>query len=510
MPRIERVLLIFPPSRTRLSTLSWILDHPLGISYIAAVLRKELDVKILDATAEGFYESEQVNEDTLQYGLSYEEIIRRVDEYKPDVVGISCLFSNQFPIVGELTALIKKLDKNIITITGGTHPTFLYEKCMERAPALDYIALNEADYTLRDLIRALNKGNGPDEIDGLVWRDANGDTKVNPKTKYIEDIDDLPFPARDLLPMDKYFEINYPQNIHTSYKETATIMTSRGCPAKCIFCSSAVFWNNHSYRPRRPEKVLEEMEELKGKFGIREIHFTDDNLTLKKDRAMEIFDGMIERKFNFKWATPNGTAIWALDDEMIKRMAQSGAFHLTLAFESGDQDVLTNIIKKPLNLEKCAPLVKIMKKNGISVSAFFVLGFPGETRQQIMNTYEFAKRIQVDHAWMFIASPLPGTVMYEIMAEKGMLPDDFDFENNFYFSSNHKPSEVEPEELERLARKFMSGLRLRHMLRDPIGFIRQDLKSFLFKYMKTIIKSRFKKRERKKTPAYGEPTRKIY
>ncbi len=464
--KIQKVLLIFPPTKLLRGGFKLCLP-PLGIAYLAAVIKNDYQVKILDATVEGFYRELVISREFIRYGLFLQDIGKEIEKFSPDVLGISCLYSSQYPMVIEICKLTKEIDKKIITMAGGTHPTFLAKECLCNQD-LDFIILGEWQYTFRELLQRIKNGRDFTGIDGLAFRE-NGNIRVNPKTKYIEQLDGLPFPARELLPMDKYQQVNMPHGSIAKSKMNTTLITSRGCRARCIFCSSARFWGNR-YRTRSAQNVLDELEHLVRDYGIKEIHFEDDNLTLNRERARQIFQGLIDRRINILWNAPNGIALWTLDDDLLELMKRSGCYEFTMGIESGDQQVLSKIIKKPLNLKKVEPLVKTMKRLKIRTRSFFILGFPGETKAQMRNTFNLAKKLRLQLADFFIACPLPGTELYEICKEKGYLKKGFNFTELEFLNSTINTPEFSAEEVARLASREYLLYNLGLMLRNPVGF----------------------------------------
>lgn len=464
--KIKKVLLVFPPTKILRGGLK-ISTPPLGIAYIAAAIKNDYDVKILDASVEGFHKEIVINRDFIKYGLFIQDIGKEIENFSPDIVGISCLYSSQYPETIEICKLVKEIDEEIITITGGTHPTFLAKQCMENQ-ALDFILLSESEYTFRELLKKIENGEELGNIDGLAFRE-HGSIRVNPKTKYIEHIDELPFPARELLPMDKYHQVNIPHSNVSKSKMNTPVVTSRGCSASCIFCSSTRFWGNR-YRARSAQNVIDELEHLVKNYRIREIQFQDDNFTADRERAKQIFQGIIDQGLDIIWNAPNGIALWTLDDEILELMKKSGCYELILGIESGDQEVLNKIIKKPLNLKKVETLVKTMKRLKIRTGAFFVLGLPGETKAQMRNTINFAKKLRLQFAEFFVATPHPGTELYKICQEKGYLKNGFNFTNIEYLNPSITTPEFSAEEVRKLVSRQFILYNLSLLLRNPFAF----------------------------------------
>ena len=466
--KIERVFLLFPPARLCRETMK-VASSPLGVSYLASSIRDLVDVEIMDAVVESDHHHDLGNDFTW-YGSSISDIKKRVEKFKPDIVGTTCIFSSVFPVVREICRTVKQIDPEIVTITGGTYPAFLPSHClMEKS--LDMIALGEGERTMVSIISRLQEGKPVNEIDGLAFKDGE-DIIINPKTKFIEDLDSIPFPARDLIPMDLYKKVGVPHGLSAVSKSFAPVITSRGCPAKCIYCSSTKFWGN-SYRFRSPENVLDEIGELINKWDIEEIQFEDDNMTANKKRAKEIFQGMIDRGYKIKFNFPNGVALWTLDEELIDLMQKAGCYEMALAFESGCQDVLSNIVKKPTNLKKAEGIVRIIQEKGIRTDGFYILGFPGETREQIKETINFANKIKTDMAYFFVANPLPGTAMYQMAKDKNMLRDDFNFEDLTYTRSAYNEDFFKKGELEKLISRAFLVYSVRSFFRRPGVFLKR-------------------------------------
>lgn len=464
-------MLLFPTGKV----LKWRFHHceiPMGLAYLAAVLRNDFDVKVLDGRAK-FQRMVPKNSKWEYFGFTPKEIVEQVKTYSPDVVGISCLSSFHFPDVVDLFERVKKIDNDIITVTGGTHPTFLADEVMKKHSSIDFIVMGEGEDTFYQLLMNINSEKEYDALDGLAFRN-NGTYQINPKTKYIEDLDALPYPAFDLFPLDFYEKKSIPFSVTFRSKKTIPILTSRGCSAQCIFCASKNYWGKR-YRMRTAENVLDEIEYMVKKYGVEEIQFIDDNLTLDKNRARKIFQGLIDRNINIHWNTPNGIAVWTLDEQMLKLMKASGCYELTVAFESGDQEVLKNIIKKPLDLKYAKKMVNKMKDLDIQVHSFFISGFPGETKEQIKRSFAFAKTMDLDSAWFFVANPTPGSELYEICKNEGYINDDFSFENIEYSLSHIKNKEFTPREMEKLIITQFNNYNLGQMVKHPIRFLKKYL-----------------------------------
>lgn len=451
MAQAKRVMLIFPPvtrpkdfasQKVRVS-----IFFPLGIAYLAAVIQKtgKYDLQVLDALSEGnVNEGIPLADGKIRYGLTDQELMDRIRAFNPDVVGVACLFSAMQWDMGNACSLAKEVNPDIVTVIGGAHVGLTPQELIRQHKEVDFLIEGEAEVTLLKLLESLNAGFLAPELNGIAfWRD--GKVQHIPKTDYIMDLDTIPFPARGLFNMRKYFES---PNSHGFYKKTpyTQMITSRGCPNKCTFCALGAHWGSKQ-RMRSANNVLDEIEFLIQEYGIREIHFEDDNITSNKKRAMAIFEGMIERQFNIIWHVPSGMAANTLDEELLTKMKESGCYSLTLAIESGNQHVVSRLMKKPVNLKRIPGLVKQIRNLNMDVRGFFILGYPDETKENMRETINFAREIELDWSYFSIFSPLPGTKSYNTCLEKGYIKkEDFDPLRSFHQSIVRTP-EFTPEYL---------------------------------------------------------------
>lgn len=486
-----KVLLIQPPF-TIFKTEVRACHPPLGLAYLTSVLKEDHDVAILDALAEGYDEETPVDKEFVRYGLSFENIRKRIERFTPDVVGVSCLFSAQSQNVKEICNLVKDIDKMIITVIGGAHPSALPEE-MLKDENVDFVVIGEGEETLRELLDCLGaeKDIRSCDLDGIGFK-YNGSARINQKNRFRTDLDGLPFPDWNIFPLERYFSIGAPHGGSVRDAPFLPVITSRGCPFECVFCSVHNLWGR-SYRKRSAENVLKELDYLVSEFSIKEILFEDDNLTFDKERAKEIFRGILDRSLKISWSMPNGVALQTLDDEMLELMKASGCHSISIGLESGDEFILKNIIKKPIMLKMVRPVVNKAKSLGLEVTAFFVVGLPDETREQLGNTFRLAVDLDVDNVNFFYATPLPGTRLLEICKEKRLLEEALDYSRlksdypvfaNEAYSIEELKSIVSRKRLRlyfsyliRHPKKFLYKLRSK-FLSDPKYFVRFLLKYF--------------------------------
>lgn len=428
--KIKKVMLIIPPDTRPMDMLADKvrigLVAPLGVAYIAAVLEQNgYDVKILDCVAEGYGKSSPYNNE-IRYGLTDSEIYQKLDYFKPDLVGVSCMFSNKAFDAHNVCKIVKYWNKNCITVMGGSHPTAL------------------PDETLKDVnVNGVIKGEGEQALLQIIQSLNSEDYLIEFGKSELVDLDSLPLPARHLLPMDIYLS---GQSAHSGLKNTpmANISTSRGCPGRCSFCAIRTTFGD-AYRERSPENVLAEIDHLVKTYHIKELHVEDDNFTANKKRAMAILQGVIDRKYNLSINSPSGLAIFAMDEELLDKMKEAGYYSVSFAIESGVPWVLKELMHKHVDLEKAKRLVKYARSIDLKVKAFFILGMPGETKETMLQTVKFAGELGADWSLFFPATTLPGTEMDKTVRSNGWLVDpDLDF-RYYFFKPNIKTPKFDPE-----------------------------------------------------------------
>jgi anaerobic magnesium-protoporphyrin IX monomethyl ester cyclase len=427
-----RVCLINPP---RLHPKLWgkpNVFQPLGIAYVAAVLERQYKVRIIDSPTEGWGNLQQVDGTKYRVGLKNEEIKDRIGRWSPDVVGINIPFSGWSKGAFEVASLVKNIDKDIVTVLDGQYPSARPEECVTD-PNIDFAVIGEGEYTISELVNELKEGSTQTlrKIKGLAFLE-NGKTVITPPRPAIEDLDSLPFPARHLLPMDKYFaDVKETPLRGEINKPWTTMITTRGCPYDCVFCTVHIVMGK-KWRSRSPENVVDEIEQLIQTYRIKQIDFYDENMTLDNKRMENICDLIVERGLDIEWYTPNGVRADTLDENLLRKMKKSGCKRIRVAPESGVQRVVDQIVKKKQKLTEVEKVVALSNKVGIKVGAFFVLGLIGETKEDINETIKYAyklRKLGVDKFYFSIATPIYGTELYEQAEQGGFLRDNFSYES---------------------------------------------------------------------------------
>jgi len=369
---------------------SYIITPPLGLGYLSAYLkRSDVETKIIDALMED---------------LSEDDLVRRIVSEKPDAVAITCLTA----FYNETVSLSKKLkDKNLRVIIGGVHPSFLPYGTLVDTGA-DYVICGEGELPLAELIRSKFKK----KIKGAY---AAGDLKKEPSSPVmadiVEDLDRLPFPDWEQMNPKRYTKA--PHGLLVRNFPIGVVIATRGCPYECTFCSSPNFCSRR-VRFRSPENIVEEIKYLVEEFGVREIHFEDDNLTMKKEHTDKLCRLIIENGLDISWACPNGIRADKVDRDLVRLMKQSGCYFFSYGIESANERILQKA-KKKVSLKAIERSIRMANSEGISTQGFFVFGLPGETKKTIEETISFAKRTKLARAQFAILDVLPGSELWDTL-----------------------------------------------------------------------------------------------
>lgn len=374
---------------------------PLGLAYFASFLRqKGLDIRLIDANI-------------LQ--KTNDAVLSEIEAFGPQLVGIS---TNVVTAQAgeELAKMLKQKYPEKIVVFGGPYATNVVEKLLTRSGA-DCIIRGEGEMTLLEFIE---KGGEVENIKGVSYL-KNGKLVSNPDAGKIQDLDELPYPAYDLLPpLSRYHS-------RSRYTPMAPLMMTRGCPHGCIFCSSAHTANNIMgavVRKRSPENIVGELQMLSEKFKVRQIDFLDDNFSQDMEYANRVMDAIIEAHLPIVFNFQNGLRADKLDEQLIIKMKKAGVIKVGIGIESGEQKIV-DLAKKSLDLQRVRDSIRLLRKHGIIVIGFFMLGLPGETAKTMEKTIQFAKETNPHMANFSVVLPLPGTELYRMVeAANAFVKDD--------------------------------------------------------------------------------------
>ena len=420
-----KVLLINPPQTYYDGSMEFGTYFPLGLMYVAAMIRDICHVEIFDCLASDF---ETRKGTVVTYGAPSEKIRKVISEKKPDVVGISVPFTSQYRNAERVAIITKEVDPKIITVFGGPDPSVRFKSILEN-DYCDYCVIGEGEQTFYEFIKNFYDPSSFENIKGLAYK-CNGIIKYEPRP-FNTNLDALPFPAFDLVDVKRYLQNkSLYRNRSTICKNSTSVITSRGCPYNCVFCSIRLHMGQ-KYRSHSPQYVMKLLRLCIERYGITNFHFEDDNLSLDKRRFETILDSIIEGNLGIQWDTPNGLRVDSLSYKTLAKMKKSGCKQIVLAVESGNQRVLDEVIKKKSKLDYIMNVVKYCKELKISAQAFYVIGFPGETINEMKDTTNLALKLYRDYdlfPWLMLATPLYGTELYEICMRDKLLKGNPTFE----------------------------------------------------------------------------------
>lgn len=411
-------------------------NTPLNLAYLAAYLRekkKNVEVDIIDA--EGL-------------DLTFEQLLAEVDKFSPHIVGITCPTAAYYNI-RKICKDLREKDKDLKILLGGSHPTALPEDTL-RETGCDAVVIGEGEVTTVELIEAWEQGKTLAHVPGVAYLESGtGEMVLTGKRQYIKDLDTVPFPAKDLLPIHKYF---LPPTKRIKSERATNMVTSRGCPFNCHFCMAKTMWTRGT-RLRSVENVLQEIRINVEEYKLTEFSFHDELFTLKRDRVMAICKGILDAGWDMSWVCM--ARVESVDLELMRMMKKAGCGKIGFGFESGSARMLKRM-NKQARMEDAFKAAALCKEAGIEVNGTFILGYPGEDKESIEETIRFAKKIDCDTAAFFIAIPYPGTDLWHEALKEGYLKQPLDWREFAPVSNLESPMVIPtmtPEELQKWKRR---------------------------------------------------------
>ena len=455
-----KVLLIYPPIENEISSISLSeVDTqrgylpPLGVLYLASYLKKHTDfaVDVVDCGVEG---------------ITHARLPELIRDRAPDIVGISVM--THFLVDGWLAAqAVKKHSPRIVTVVGGPH-AMIYPVTTAALADIDYAVKGEGEAVFCDLVRAIAAGQSAEEIAAIPGVASKVSVSRGLQDKDIElvrvnDLDAVPFPDRSLLPYRKY------SSVLSASRFVTTMITSRGCPFRCIFCDRM----GKKFRPASAGCVLEEIESIL-RLGIQEIFIHDDTFSVDRKRVIAICEGILSRNLKFHWDAR--TRVNCVDFEQLALMKKSGCERISFGIESGDPGILKNL-RKGITLEQAEKVFGWCRQLGISTLADFMIGSPGETRKEIAETVKFVKKIKPHYAQFSIVCPYPDTDLYREALQRGLIDHDVWLEFARHPSRDFRPpiwgEHFTREELEKIAKELYRSFYLSpHFILAELGKVR--------------------------------------
>ena len=408
----------------------------IGLLGLASVVRKAgHKVKIIEAASSN---------------ISYEESLQKILAFEPDVAGFTAVTSSIYK-AGKLSEMIKESNPEIKIIIGGPHITSVPEETMSRFPEFDIAAIGEGENTLKELVASLENNGRLKDIPGILFRKNGQYVKTEPRP-LIKNLDELPFPAWDLI---DNFPLGYkPAAFKCKRLPAAYIISARGCPHPCIFCDTSVF--SRQYRAYSAEYIVEMINVLKTDYGIKEIIFEDDTFIIFKKRLIQLCETLIKEKINISWSC-NGRAN-AVKPEILRLMKKAGCWQIAYGIESGDPDIL-EFSRKRIKIEQMKQALEWSHEAGILTKGFFILGFPKETEDTLNRTIDFAKSCCLDDISVSQMTPFPGSEMYRIGEKYGLINKNWEKMN--LLDVVFVPHGLTKEKLDMFQRKLLREFYLR-------------------------------------------------
>ncbi len=462
-----KILLIDPPFKSFTGFVNFY--YPIGLGYLAAVLRKAsykvdiFDVDALNKEDDVDFSQEYKRLESYRQGLNNDkhkvwgQIKEVLDTYRPDLVGITAM-TPKFGSVLKVAEIVKKWNLKCLVVVGGPHPTLLPDQTL-KSQNIDIIVKGEGEETFLELVEAVKDNKKLNDIKGISYR---VDSKIvhNSPREFIKDLDSIPFPARDALLT--------PRN-YTS-EDMGVIMGSRGCPFNCTYCCH--FWQRR-VRHRTPENIIAEIKEVKSKYGTSQFELKDDTFTGNRKWVFEICQRLISEKLKINWGCTTRASL--IDKDLVKIMKKAGCNVIKLGIETGSQRVLEET-KKGVTFAQMKKATQILNKAGMFWSGYFMMGLPTETEEDILKTYKFMKELNPYYAGLGVYNPFPKTELFRQGVKMGLLCADVElkhfFDTNpkdyFFVDSSKRVVNIEKEKFDELVTLLMAGF---HKHNTKIGNI---------------------------------------
>ncbi len=401
----------------------------LGLAAVAAICEiKGHTVKVTDAEA-------------LSYSL--EDVRNELIKFKPDFVGMPT-FATNIDMCHKIAKIVKEINPKAIVMLGGAHASIFAQHALE-PKEVDLGIQSEAEIVFDDFLDALNENKDFTAVKGLVYKDKEGKIHINPKQKLYPDLNQFPAPARHLFPMDKYHS-----SANLRGKRTLNIITSRGCPYRCAYCSSPQIFGQ-SFRYVSTEKVLEELRQLRDVYKADSIQFYDETFTVHRQRVMDLCEAMLKEKLNLEWTC--FTRVNLVDKELLQKMRAAGCYCIFFGIESGVQRLM-DLVKKDITIEQARIAIKLCKETGIQAWCSFILGLPSETEEESWQTINFALELDPEYVQFPIFMPWPGTTIYEIAKEHGVIMNENLRDYTAWDKAVYKPlPDRDPKEVQETVKK---------------------------------------------------------
>jgi len=399
------------------------LTPPIGPAYLASSLRRAgHQARIVDGLGENPFQITSLFDDkVMAIGLRSEEIVDRI-EGQPDLIGVSCMFSQDWPEIRRLILMVRKRFPHVPIVAGCEHITAVPEFTLESTPEIDVCVVGEGEETIVELANAIEARTPFDAIKGLVLRSADGGTFSTGARTRIRKLDDIPWPAWDLVPLANYLDHGLGYGVNRG--RSMPMLATRGCPYECTFCSNPEMWTTRWYA-RDPGQVLDEIQSYMDTYGATNFDFYDLTAIVKRSWIIDFTNLILERKMTFTWQLPSGTRSEAIDAQVSRQLYASGCRNMSYAPESGSPEVLKRI-KKVVKLDRLENSVMNAVKEKLNVKLNIIMGFPNESRRELGQTVRFLFRMGkagVRDMSISLFSPYPGSQLYHELRAAGGIPE---------------------------------------------------------------------------------------
>lgn len=422
-------------------------NPPLGLLYLASYIQQRTNnqILIIDAQVER---------------LDYQALEKKVDSEQPDIVGITAMTMTLVDVI-ETTRIVKRVNPSIKVVLGGPHVNLFPTETI-KIESVDYLVLGEGEEVFKDLVEAINTESEVDRVPGVVFK-KNGFIINTGTRNQRKNLDDLPFPARQLVPYKKYNSLLLKGNTST------TIITSRGCPFHCSFCDRPHL--GKIFRARSAQNVVDELEACV-QLGIHDFLFYDDTFTVVKQRVLDICNLIVQRGLDINWDIR--ARVDTVDEEILSHLKKAGCQGIHYGIEAGSDKIL-KILNKGIKIEQAQKVFDLTRKHKISILAYFMIGNPKETLADIKTTFKVIKQLRPDYVHITILTPFPGTKVYEDGLAFGIIRRDYWQE----FATNPDPNFVTPHWDEFFTKKELNEILVQGYKRfylNPLYIIKRTFK----------------------------------
>jgi radical SAM superfamily enzyme YgiQ (UPF0313 family) len=422
-----KVLLIDPPFKRFTGLVNYY--FPVGLAYVAAAIRADghevliLDVDALEKGGAIDFNHEYERLELYRQGLNdhshpvWSAIRQALDEFRPEIVGVTAM-TTKFGAALRTVDLIKEYMGNVPVVVGGPHATLLPDQTF-KSRSVDVIVRDEGEVTFRALLQALERKDDLDGIEGVSYR-VNGEVCHNAPRPLATDLDQIPFPARDLLRNQASY----------SSVDMGVLMASRGCPFNCSYCCH--LWGR-KVRFRSVDNVLEEIKLVRGRYGTTQFEFKDDSFTVNKKWTIALCDRIIAERLSINWGC--STRVNLLDEELVEKMKAAGCNAVKVGIETGSERILKET-DKGVTFEQMRKAASLLNKHSLFWSGYFMMGLPMETEEDVRRTYAFMKELNPYYAGLGVYNPFPKTKLFDQGVRMGLLHEDVELEH--FFTTNPK------------------------------------------------------------------------